>query len=524
MTLGAALITAIAAGVAIHGQHSATTWQMAGNDLTNSRSQNSENTIKSSNVSTLATKWIFTTQGNVSATPTVDSTAVYVPDWAGNLFAVSRSDGQLIWSHQISQYDGFSGAISRTSPAISGADLIIGDIESPGKVHSGANVIAINRQSGFLHWITQVDQHPAAIITGSPVVSGNTVIVGVSSNEEGLADQPGYPCCTFRGSVVALDATTGKMLWQTYMLPVNGGQTGGYSGNAIWQPAAIDAANGLVYIGTGNNYSVPQSAADCQAGVSAGKNGSCFDPGDYFDSELALDIHSGAIRWTKQLQGSDIWTVACSNAMPGVTCPSPAGPDFDLGGSGPNLLPKMLAVGQKSGVLWGLDPVSGAVRWGALVGPGSTLGGIEWGTATDGTRIFAAIANSLHDSYALANSGTAISWGSWAAVNAQTGSIEWQTADPTSGAIDTGAMSVANGVVYAGSYSGFMYAMDAQTGKILWSFDSGGSVIDGPSIADGVVYWGSGYSNIKPGKANNKLYAFAPGSNKGQNGQGQNGQ
>lgn len=93
----------------------------------------------------------------------------------------------------------------------------------------------------------------------------------------------------------------------------------------------------------------------------------------------------------------------------------------------------------------------------------------------------------------------------------RTGRIEWQTADPTEGAIDPGAMSVANGVVYAGSFSGFMYALDSATGKILWSFDSGGSVVDGPSIADGVVYWGSGYSHIKPGKGNNKLYAFAHG-------------
>jgi polyvinyl alcohol dehydrogenase (cytochrome) len=321
---------------------------------------------------------------------------------------------------------------------------------------------------------------------------------------------------------VALDATTGKILWQTYTIPVNGGQTGGYSGNAVWQPPAIDATNGLVYFGVGNNYSVPPAVADCQSAASAGQKGSCFDPGDYFDTEMALDIHSGAIRWFKQLQGSDIWTVACINAVPGVTCPSPTGPDFDLGGSGPNLLSNLLAVGQKSGVLWGLDPHTGAVKWGSTIGPGSTLGGIEWGTASDGDRIYAAIANSLHDSYPLASDGTEITWGSWAGVNAQNGRIEWQTADPTPGAIDTGAMSVANGVVYAGSYSGFMYAMDAHTGQILWSFDSGGAVVDGPSIADGVVYWGSGYSHIKPGKGNNKLYAFTVGHGQGQ-GQGQGG-
>ena len=83
----------------------------------------------------------------------------------------------------------------------------------------------------------------------------------------------------------------------------------------------------------------------------------------------------------------------------------------------------------------------------------------------------------------------------------------WQTPDPVSGATDQGSVSVANGVVYAGSTAGSMYAFDAKTGKILWSFASGGSVIDGPSIVDGFVYWGSGYRNGTGGN-NNKLYAF----------------
>jgi polyvinyl alcohol dehydrogenase (cytochrome) len=110
------------------------------------------------------------------------------------------------------------------------------------------------------------------------------------------------------------------------------------------------------------------------------------------------------------------------------------------------------------------------------VGPGSTPGGIEWGSASDGERIYAAIANNLHNAYKLANRGETITWGSWSALSARTGKIVWQTADPTKGAIDVGAMSAANGVVFAGSYSGFMYALDARTGKILWSFESGGSV------------------------------------------------
>ena len=118
------------------------------------------------------------------------SNAIYVPDWKGNLYAINKASGQAIWSAQISQYDGIAGATSRVSPAFHGADLIIGDIASAGTPHDGARIMAINQQNGALHWVTQVEKNPAAIITGSPVVVGNMVVVGVSSNEEDLADQP----------------------------------------------------------------------------------------------------------------------------------------------------------------------------------------------------------------------------------------------------------------------------------------------------------------------------------------------
>lgn len=509
------IFTFAAIGVAIYaaqsgGSTSAGPWPVAGHDLSNSRNQPTENRIDAANVSSLTAKWVFRTGGDVSATPTVGPNALYFPDWAGNLYAVSKDTGKSIWSAQISQYDGFPNAFSRVSPVLYGTDLIIGDIESSGQPHDGARIMAINQQTGALHWITQVEKNPAAIITGSPAVAGSVVVVGISSNEEGLADQPGYVCCTFRGSMVALDANTGKILWQTYTVPDNGGNANGYSGGAIWQPSAIDTARGLIYVGTGNNYTVPQTVATCQAKVSAGTIVPCTDPTDYFDSALALDLRTGAIVWNKQLQGYDVWTVACINAKAGVTCPSPAGPDYDLSGSGPNLLPGLVGFGQKSGIFWGLDPSSGDISWSAVVGPGSTIGGIEWGSASDGERIYAAIANNAHDAYRLTPGGETITWGSWSALNSRTGKIIWQTADPTKGAIDPGAMSVANGVVYAGSFSGMMYALNGRTGKILWSYDSGGSVVDGPAIADGVVYWGSGYAHIAPGKANNQVFAFAP--------------
>jgi len=484
-------------------------WRIAGQNLSNTWSQPAEHSISPANVNGLSPKWVFTTGGDVSATPTVDGDAVYFPDWSGNLFAVKKDSGQLIWSHKISEYDGVEGAISRVSPAVDGNQVIIGDILNSKQVHNGANVISVDRQTGTIQWMTQVDTHPAAIITGSPVVFDGMVYIGISSSEETLALNPAYPCCSFRGSIVALDEKSGAMLWKTFDMPDNGGQTGGYSGGAIWQPPAIDPKRGTLFAGTGNNYTAPADVEACQ---NATPTANCAAADDFFDTALALDLKSGQIKWSKRLESIDTFTGTCGfgTARPPSgtpNCPVPSSQDFDFGGAGPNLVGNIVGFGQKSGIYWALNPDNGDIIWSTLVGAGGTLGGIEWGTATDGKRIYVAIADSNHVPYTL-TSGQQITWGSWSALDVATGKILWQTADPTVGTIDTGSVSVANGVMYAGSYSGQMYAFDAGTGQILWNFASGGSVIDGPSIVDGVLYWGSGYRNIPPGIGNNKVYAF----------------
>src|SRR2546429_8892437 len=128
-------------------------WRIAGQNLNNTWSQPAEHSISPANVKELKPKWVFTTGGDVSATPTVDGDAVYFPDWAGNLFAVKKDSGRLIWSHKISDYDGVDGAISRVSPAVDGNQVIIGDILSSNKVHNGANVMAVDRESGTLRGV-----------------------------------------------------------------------------------------------------------------------------------------------------------------------------------------------------------------------------------------------------------------------------------------------------------------------------------------------------------------------------------
>jgi len=194
---------------------------------------------------------------DVNATHVKESNA-HADEESQRALAKSRIDGRLAGGPRPERGEPLTQvpieAISRVSPALDGDQVIIGDILSSNQIHDGANVIAVDRKSGKRRWITQVDSHPSAIITGSPVVFDGVVYLGVSSSEETLATNPAYPCCTFRGSVVALDARSGAMLWQTFDMPDNGGQQGGYSGGAVWQPPAIDPKRGSLFIGTGNNY------------------------------------------------------------------------------------------------------------------------------------------------------------------------------------------------------------------------------------------------------------------------------
>jgi len=494
-------------------------WPSAGHDLKNTRYQDKEHKIKVKNVANLAFEWQFTTGGDVSATPAVDDDTVYFPDWKGNLYALDRDTGHRKWTHLISDYTGIAGDISRATPAIAGNKLIFGD---QGGYHGGdgAYVLAVDKQTGNLIWKTQVETVIFPIVTQSAVVDRGTAYVGVASAEEGLeARIPGYVCCKFRGSVVALNVDTGNIIWKTYMAP------DGYSGNSVWgSTPVVDRSRNSLYVTTGNNYSVPPSVQTCVA--AAGNNTAaiqaCISPDDHFDSFVALDLTTGATKWATSAIPFDSWNFDCLPGLlpPGVgnpaNCPTPAGPDFDFG-QGPMLYTAhkpgtgkphdFLGAGQKSGQFWALNPDTGSVIWETQVAPGGIAGGLQWGSATDGTRIYVAAANSLNKPWVV--NGQTITSGFWAALDAYTGAVLWQTADPLS-AGDQGAVSAANGVVYGCSLDpqGHMYAFDASTGNILWGFASGGSCNAGAAISDGTVYWGSGYSNFGIGVPNNQFYAF----------------
>ena len=192
---------------------------MGGQNLDDTRFQAAEKTITRATVTRLVPRWALTMAGVVSATPAVANGVVYVPDWGGDISAIEASTGAVIWRHPVSFYTGIKGDVSRTDPVLDGSTLVIG-------TQAGADLIAINAATGAKRWVSKIDTHPEAIITGSPVVYQGVVYVGVSSKEETAAESPSYPCCTFRGSVVAVRETTGARVWKTYTVPGNGKQGG----------------------------------------------------------------------------------------------------------------------------------------------------------------------------------------------------------------------------------------------------------------------------------------------------------
>ncbi|ALL70688.1 PQQ-like domain (plasmid) [Paraburkholderia caribensis MBA4] len=475
-------------------------WPMGGQNLHNTRSAQGEHAIALNNVAKLAPRWSVETDGNVSATPTVVDGVVYVPDFGGSLWAVDAASGQVKWHKKITDYSQIPNDASRTSPAYWKGTLVIGQGTQVANNPTGAYVLGIKAEDGSPLWRTQVETDPSAIITASPVIDDGVIYVGVSSRAEALKDKT-----TYRGSVVSLDASTGKLLWKTYMVPV------GYTGGSVWgNTPVVDHQTGLLYVTTGNNFSVPEGVcrypgqSNCKRDVAT----------NHIDSFVALNLKTGKIAWATRTLAADMST----------NYDHDDGPDYDFG-SGPNLYTAtvaghkrtLLGAGAKSGVYWALDPKTGKVVWHTQVGPGSLLGGMLWGTAADGKRIYVSIGNLNHESISVNSppGKTTTRGGVWAAVDAATGKVLWRTADPQD-MMDTMAMSEANGIVYAGSLAGSganMYALDAATGEIKWSFESGGAVASGAAIVDGTVYWGSGYHTKVLGLPyagdNHKLYAFA---------------
>jgi polyvinyl alcohol dehydrogenase (cytochrome) len=523
-----------------HGHDQQAWWPNWGGGLDNTHHAAGETDISAASVGSLAVEWTATLVGDVAGPPAVDRDGtVYIVDLAGNVWALDGCSGDVIWRTMLGNFTGnhgtfnpatgrTSGSTGRGTPAIYGDRLYINDLGS-------ARIFCLDKATGQLEWQTVVDAHPTAITTMSPTVTDGIVFIGVSSTESVLAGFPDYPCCTFRGSMAALDAHTGAILWQQYTTTVE------YPGAPIWGSSpSVNLEERLVYVGTGNNYKVP---ADVQACIDAnqGDARTCpFDPANMAETIIAFDMDTGAIRWNTSfslLHGLDVWNLACKPWLlgipgpPGPNCPTFPGPDSDFGQSPMRIHYRsggvevpLLGVGQKSGLFYALDPLDGSIVWAKSVVPGGDMGGFQWGSAFDGDRIYVAGSNSGRINQTLAD-GRVTRGGTWAALDPATGTILWETPVPQGLALANAttdelieawplawsSLTVANGVVFAGVGSRdptvpTMFALDAATGEILWQFASGAAVISSPAVVDGWVYWGIGYGqNSRPG---NTFYAF----------------
>jgi len=466
---------------------------------TNSRLQRAEQAgLTAAQVPTLTLKWAFGFPDATSAwsQPTVASGRVFVGSQNGTVYALDAKSGCIYWTFTAKA--GVRTALTVGMSANSAA-VYFGD--------TGANVYALDAGTGRELWSLQMDKHPYARITGSLALFDNRLYVGVASLEETAASQPGYECCTFRGSLNALDAKTGAVLWRTFTLPEaqvagkspQGATLWGPSGVGIWSAPTIDAKRGVVYASTGNTYSAPMQPTA--------------------DAIVAFDLKTGEIKWTKQLTTDDVFGCRAGSA----NCSARSGPDADLGT--PPMLTTLadgrdlLVVGQKSGMTYALDPdKQGATVWQYRAGEGSIWGGIQWGAAVSADRAFFPVSDIRNPKP-----------GGLHAVDLRTGERAWYVpppplncgSGPGCSAALISAPTLIDGVLFSGSNDGALRAHSTADGSVIWQFDTnrefktlngipaGGGAIQGPgpTVAGGMLYLNSGYGDHL-GRPGNVLLAF----------------
>lgn len=506
-------------------------WSSWGQNQWNWRAQLLETRFTPTNVVNSTVRCIYNTNGGVTANPTTTGdTLAYVPDWSGMLHAFNRNTCTPVWTYNITRRLIQLGAnvsdpniashlLSRTSPAIDGNTIYFG-------TQAGAYAIALNRLTGYELWVRQVESHKYAVITAAPYVHRNRVYFGVASIEESTATDPAYNCCTFRGSVAALNPTTGAVIWKTYTLPDNNGQAGLYSGGSVWgSNFAFDDSRNTITIGTGNLYTAPPAVVQCQLdtqNITSTIRNPCRYDRDYSDSILSLDQDLGFIVSVRYADLTDAWVVSCGLSLFGIpfipplgyNCPQRAGPDFDFG-QAPLFIPgsqntvnsqDMFVIGQKAGLLWGVSASSLLVDWIANAGGKGAAGGMEFGSTTDGSsRVFYTDSNSGGASYTLKN-GTNTTEAHLGAVDMKTGAILWQTTIGP-GRLLHHAISYTPGIVWSGMVDFFssssghpqtmMMALDANTGAILYTYVAQGWISStGPSFpGDGTALLPVGYNS-----------------------------
>jgi outer membrane protein assembly factor BamB len=436
-------------------------WPMYNHDVSGSRFNDAETTLGVSNVGDAQVLWNFAIpDASVSGTPVVAGGVVYAGDSSGRVWAVSASDGRLVWRTEL------AGESISASALVTGNIVVIGGL-------NGANLYGLNRLTGKIKWTTRLGSDSLSAIFGSPTKIRNYVAVGVASNEETATMDPTYECCKTRGSLALVDPKDGTIVWQTYTLPPagpysgEGGTVSGPSGASIWSTPTFDDQLNLIYATTGNNFSEPTS--------------------DTSDAIIAFDAKTGRIVWSNQRTHDDLWNFQFP--------PSEDHPDFDFGDSAQVYTlsngRKVVGAGQKSGFYHVLDAATGEeVIPPVQPVPGGILGGLFADTAVANGVIFAnGIEWNPFDPYSMP-------FGHLVALSADTSEEEWHFYTPFSPNLS--GVAVANGVVYFQSLlDENLYALDATSGVPLLVLPIGPS-LSGPAVSNGRVYVGTGDVVFRP--------------------------
>lgn len=482
-------------------------WNRWGNATDNRRYQPAARSrITPANVGHLELKWAFAfpDAARARSQPAVTEEAIFTGSPDGRVYALDRETGCIWWT-----YDAESEV--RSAPTI-GEDgkLYFADFN--------ANVYALEAKTGDLVWKQSVKDHPAGTITGSPTLHNGRLYVPMSSTEVVSAANPDYQCCNFRGGVTALDAKSGTALWRMHTVDAarqagvdrKGQPAFGPSGAPVWGVPTVDAKRGLLYIGTGENYSSPASAMS--------------------DSIIAVELATGKVRWWQQTIANDAWNAACLGGDK-VNCPREDGPDLDFGA--PPILVTLadgrdlILAGQKSGMVFALDPdADGKILWKQRAGAGGYNGGIHWGMASDGRALYVGIADTPGNKGAVGPRRPGVH-----AFDLATGRPLWSRIEPFTckerkfecETAFSAPLTATDGVVFGGAHNGLLRAYATKDGALLWSFDTrrdfksvngvkgfGGSIDGaGPVLAGGKLIVNSGYDKFGeiPG---NVLLVFGP--------------
>ncbi|MEO8025929.1 MAG: PQQ-binding-like beta-propeller repeat protein [Bryobacteraceae bacterium] len=480
-------------------------WNGWGADTANTHFQPvSQAGLTADQVPKLKLKWAlgFPDATSAWAQPSVASGRVFVGSQNGTVYSVDAKTGCIYWT--FSAQGGVRTAITIGPGTNNNFVAYFAD--------TNAHLYAVDASTGEKLWVRKIEEHQLARITGAPTLYNGRIYVGVSSYEETFGAKADYECCTFRGSLSAVDAKTGEVIWKTYTIAAEPKPRGksasgltlyGPSGAAIWSSPTIDGKRGVVYAATGNTYSDPDQPTS--------------------DAVIAFDLATGKIKWSHQATPKDTFLIGCRPGSTNPNCPEKNGPDYDFGNS--PVLAKLpsgkdaIVIGQKSGVAYALDPdKEGAVLWEYRAGLGGALGGMEWGSAVDGENAYFPLSDITRPKP-----------GGLHAVSLATGQPVW-VAPPAKlicgagrgcNAAQSAAITVIPGIVFSASNDGGIRAFSTKDGTVVWQFDTnkdfktvngisakGGSIqAAAPTVAGGMLYLNSGYGAFG-GRAGNVLLAF----------------